>query len=174
MKEVVPQIYERLLRLLRWRLWFIEKLRPSPWQETLFWAAGAGVLGALAALAFRGGINLIHLVLTGVSRAFAGPALRSFVPLLVSKHQLPRAIAISSSSFQVAVIGVPDETHGEEIWAVAVLDKDTSVTEDELVAWSREQLGRHKYPRQVRFVDELPVGPSHKVLKRELRRTFGG
>lgn len=67
MKEVVPQIYERLLRLLRWRLWFIEKLRPSPWQETLFWAAGAGVLGALAALAFRGGINLIHLVLTGVS-----------------------------------------------------------------------------------------------------------
>ncbi|HEX7631982.1 MAG TPA: ClcB-like voltage-gated chloride channel protein [Lacunisphaera sp.] len=63
----MPQIYERLLRLLRWRLWFIEKLRPSPWQETLFWAAGAGVLGALAALAFRGGINLIHLVLTGVS-----------------------------------------------------------------------------------------------------------
>lgn len=49
----------------------------------------------------------IVLVLTGVSRAFAGPALRSFVPLLVSKHQLPRAIAISSSSFQVAVIGGP-------------------------------------------------------------------
>jgi MFS family permease len=47
------------------------------------------------------------LVLTGVSRAFAGPALRSFVPLLVSKEQLPRAIAISSSSFQVAVIAGP-------------------------------------------------------------------
>ena len=45
MKEMVPQIYERLLRLLRWRLWIIEKLRPSPWQETLFWAAGAGILG---------------------------------------------------------------------------------------------------------------------------------
>ena len=39
----------------------------------------------------------------------------------------------------------------------------------ELVAWSRERLARHKYPRQVRFVDELPLGPSHKVLKRELR-----
>ncbi len=47
------------------------------------------------------------LVLTGVSRAFAGPALRSFVPLLVDKEQMPRAIALSSSSFQVAVIGGP-------------------------------------------------------------------
>ena len=67
MKEMVPQIYERLLRLLRWRLWIIEKLRPSPWQETLFWAAGAGILGALAALLFRGGIGLIHYFLTGTA-----------------------------------------------------------------------------------------------------------
>lgn len=49
----------------------------------------------------------VVLVLTGISRAFAGPALRAFVPLLVSSAQLPRAIAISSSSFQVAVIGGP-------------------------------------------------------------------
>lgn len=67
MKEVVPHLYDRLLRLLRWRLWIIEKLRPSPWQETLFWAAGAGVLGALASLAFRGGIDLIHYALTGTA-----------------------------------------------------------------------------------------------------------
>ncbi|MDI1334862.1 MAG: ClcB-like voltage-gated chloride channel protein [Lacunisphaera sp.] len=65
MKEVVPQIYERLLRLLRWRLWIVEKLSPSPWQETLCWAAVAGVLGALSALLFRGGIDLLHSLLTG-------------------------------------------------------------------------------------------------------------
>jgi chloride channel protein, CIC family len=64
-KEVVQQIYRRLLRLLRWRLWIVEKLRPSPWQETLAFAAVAGVLGALAALLFRHGIELIHYVLTG-------------------------------------------------------------------------------------------------------------
>jgi CIC family chloride channel protein len=64
-KEVVPEIYRRLLRLLRWRLWIIEKLRPSPWQETLAFAAIAGVFGALAALLFRQGIELIHYVLTG-------------------------------------------------------------------------------------------------------------
>jgi len=65
MKEMVPEIYRRLLRMLRWRLWVLEKLRPSPWQETLIWAAVAGILGALAALAFRGGVNLIHSLLTG-------------------------------------------------------------------------------------------------------------
>lgn len=64
-KEVVPQIYRRLLRLLRWRLWIVEKLRPSPWQETLAFAAVAGVLGALSALLFKHGVELIHYVLTG-------------------------------------------------------------------------------------------------------------
>ena len=65
MKEMVPKIHERLQRLLRWRLWVIERLRPSPWQETLCWATVAGVFGALAALAFRFGLNVIHSLLTG-------------------------------------------------------------------------------------------------------------
>ncbi|MSU45912.1 MAG: voltage-gated chloride channel ClcB [Lacunisphaera sp.] len=69
MKEIVPQIYTRLLRLLRWRLWIVEKLQPSPWQETLCWAAVAGILGALSALAFRGGVDLIHRLLTGNGEA---------------------------------------------------------------------------------------------------------
>jgi CIC family chloride channel protein len=65
MKEMVPQIYDRLLRPLRWRLWIVEKLRPSPWQETLCWAAVAGMLGALTALTFRSGIDLLHNLMTG-------------------------------------------------------------------------------------------------------------
>jgi long-chain acyl-CoA synthetase len=73
---------------------------------------------------------------------------------------------------QVAVIGVPDPVHGEEICAVVVPDPG-GITEQELIDWARERLGKHKYPRQVRFVETLPMGPSFKVLKRELRRTFG-
>lgn len=65
MNEVVPQFYRRLLRLLRWRLWIFEKLRPSPWQETLGYAAIAGVLGALASIAFRYGVDFVHYLLTG-------------------------------------------------------------------------------------------------------------
>jgi long-chain acyl-CoA synthetase len=69
---------------------------------------------------------------------------------------------------QVAVIGVPDDEQGEEVCAVvvpAVPDLDG----DEVVAWARERLGGHKYPRRVEVLDALPMGPSHKILKRELR-----
>lgn len=69
----------------------------------------------------------------------------------------------------VAVIGVPHETHGEEIVAVVVRDADASLDGESLIAWSQEYLGRHKYPRHVHFVDAMPLGPSGKVLKRVLR-----
>ena len=73
---------------------------------------------------------------------------------------------------QVAVIGLPDDRTGEEICAVVVPAPGESIDPEELVAWARERLGRHKYPRVVQVVDELPMGPSHKVLKRELRTRF--
>ncbi|MFE5483145.1 long-chain fatty acid--CoA ligase [Streptomyces sp. NPDC056527] len=70
---------------------------------------------------------------------------------------------------EVAVIGVPDDAKGEEVCAVVVRRAGAGeVTAEELVAWSKERLGRHKYPRVVRFVDELPLGPTGKVLKRAL------
>jgi long-chain acyl-CoA synthetase len=40
--------------------------------------------------------------------------------------------------------------------------------EETLIAWSQENLGRYKYPRRVEFVDSFPMGPSGKILKREL------
>lgn len=75
---------------------------------------------------------------------------------------------------QVAVIGLADPVHGEEVCAVVVRAPGAAeaVTADELVDWAREHMGRHKYPRRVEFVDELPLGPSLKVLKRELRVRF--
>ncbi|MGJ7906031.1 AMP-binding protein [Actinopolyspora sp. H202] len=75
---------------------------------------------------------------------------------------------------QVAVVGLPDPTRGEEVCAVAVHaklsagDTDQSVS-DRVVEWAAARLAAHKYPRRVVFTDELPLGPSHKVLKRELR-----
>jgi long-chain acyl-CoA synthetase len=73
---------------------------------------------------------------------------------------------------EVAVIGVPDDVHGEEIVAV-VVNGDAVPSAEEILAYGKEHLGRHKYPRRVEFVDALPLGPSHKVLKRELRDRFG-
>ncbi|MEP5925824.1 MAG: MFS transporter, partial [Nitratireductor sp.] len=78
--------------------------------------AVAGVLEAAAAgwliiltLTHTGDVTWFYaaLALFGCARAFMAPASRSFVPLLVSAVQLPRAIAVSSSTFQVAVITGP-------------------------------------------------------------------
>jgi long-chain acyl-CoA synthetase len=89
----------------------------------------------------------------------------------VYPREVEEALARHPAVQQVAVIGIPDPVHGEEICAVVVPDPG-GITADELIEWSREKLGKHQYPRHVRFVESLPLGPSHKVLKRELRRTF--
>ena len=52
-----------------------------------------------------------------------------------------------------AVIGVPHESHGEEIKAFVIPAGGASVTEDELIAWGKEQMAAYKYPRMVEFVD---------------------
>lgn len=69
----------------------------------------------------------------------------------------------------VAVIGVRNDQHGEEIKAVIVKNKDADdVSEDDLIVWSKEQLAAYKYPRIVQFLDELPMTSTGKILKREL------
>src|SRR5947207_12772679 len=68
-----------------------------------------------------------------------------------------------------AVVGVPDPRLGEEIRAVVVRRPKATVTEDELIAWSREQMAAFKYPRIIEFREALPVSATGKILKRELR-----
>ena len=67
-----------------------------------------------------------------------------------------------------AVIGVPHDSHGEEIKAVIIRNAGVDVTEEELVAWGKEQMAGYKYPRIVEFVDALPMTATGKILKREL------
>ena len=68
----------------------------------------------------------------------------------------------------VAVIGVPHESHGEEVKAVVVKHAGDATTEAELVAWAKEQFAAYKYPRIVEFVDSLPMTATGKILKRQL------
>lgn len=67
-----------------------------------------------------------------------------------------------------AVVGVPDEQHGEEIKAFVILEKGASVTPEELIAWSKEQMAAYKYPRLVQIVDSFPTTATGKILKRKL------
>ncbi|NEB75186.1 long-chain fatty acid--CoA ligase [Streptomyces sp. SID14478] len=75
---------------------------------------------------------------------------------------------------QAAVIGLPDDVHGEEVCAVIVPKPGQDLDAAALTAWSKEHLGKHKYPRRIEFTDQLPLGPSMKILKRELRVTYAG
>jgi long-chain acyl-CoA synthetase len=67
-----------------------------------------------------------------------------------------------------AVIGVPHPSLGEEVKAYIIRNPGATVTEEEMVAWSREQMAAFKYPRMVTFVDSLPMTATGKLLKRAL------
>ena len=71
-----------------------------------------------------------------------------------------------------AVIGVPDELYGEEVAAFVVLKNDANVTADELMNFCREHLADYKCPKTIHFLDEIPKGPTGKLLKRELALIF--
>lgn len=72
-----------------------------------------------------------------------------------------------------AVIGVPDDRVGEEVAAIVMLKPGVEVTVDEITRFVKERVAGDKYPRIVRIVDELPLGPTGKVLKRAIELPVG-
>lgn len=78
---------------------------------------------------------------------------------------------------EAAVIGIPDELHGEEIVAVVGLKEDVRVADDvareallaDIRSFAKDRLAAYKYPRRVVLTDALPKGPTGKILKREIR-----
>ncbi|GAA4191083.1 long-chain fatty acid--CoA ligase [Streptosporangium oxazolinicum] len=68
-----------------------------------------------------------------------------------------------------AVVGVAHDSHGEEVKAYVIRTPGATVTEEELIAWGRENMAAYKYPRIVEFRDTLPMTATGKILKRELR-----
>ena len=71
---------------------------------------------------------------------------------------------------EAAVVGVPHDRLGEEVAALVVPRPGASLDPDELRAWAKERLAAYKYPRIVVVVDDLPRGPSGKILKRAIDR----
>lgn len=71
-----------------------------------------------------------------------------------------------------AVYGVPHETHGQEIAASVTLEAGSTLGAQDLVSWASEQMAAYKYPRLIEIVTEFPLGPSGKILKRELVAQF--
>jgi long-chain acyl-CoA synthetase len=69
---------------------------------------------------------------------------------------------------EAAVVGVPHDQWGEEIGAAVVLHEGEDLAPEEVSAYVKERIAAYKYPRLVWFIDELPKGPTGKILKREI------
>jgi acyl-CoA synthetase (AMP-forming)/AMP-acid ligase II len=83
-----------------------------------------------------------------------------------SEHVLSRHPAVAD----VAVIGVPHETMGEQLKALVV--RSAPVSAEELIAYCRENLAHPKCPRSVDFVDDLGRNPMGKINKKVLRAPY--
>ncbi len=73
---------------------------------------------------------------------------------------------------EASVIGVPHETWGETIRAVAVTRPGQTLTEPELIAWCRERLTHFKCPTSAVFTDILPERRNRKSAKEHFARTL--
>jgi long-chain acyl-CoA synthetase len=69
---------------------------------------------------------------------------------------------------EAAVVGIPHDEWGEEIGAAIVLREGEQLSPEEVSAYVKERIAAYKYPRLVWFLDELPKGPTGKILKREI------
>uniref|UniRef100_A0AAU2JU93 FadD3 family acyl-CoA ligase n=1 Tax=Streptomyces sp. NBC_00049 TaxID=2903617 RepID=A0AAU2JU93_9ACTN len=83
--------------------------------------------------------------------------------------EIEQLLGLHPDIADVAVVGVPDPRLGEVGKAYAVRRPGSTLTADDLIAWSRREMANYKVPRAVEFVTELPRNAGGKVLKRELR-----
>ncbi|MEW9553793.1 class I adenylate-forming enzyme family protein [Nonomuraea sp. NPDC050783] len=67
------------------------------------------------------------------------------------------------------VVGRPDPRLGEEVVAFVQLEPDGAASAEELVEWARDRVGRVKYPREIRFVEEVPVTSVLKLDRKAVR-----
>jgi malonyl-CoA/methylmalonyl-CoA synthetase len=85
----------------------------------------------------------------------------------VYPREVEEALATHPAVREVAVVGRPSETWGEEVTAVVVARQ--SVSERELRMYAERQLAPYKVPKRVEFADQLPRNALGKVLRHELR-----
>jgi len=69
---------------------------------------------------------------------------------------------------EAAVVSVPHADLGEEVGAAVALKAGQQASADEIQDYCKSQVAAYKYPRHIWFVDELPKGPTGKILKREI------
>ncbi len=86
----------------------------------------------------------------------------------IAPREIDEALLKHPAVLEAAAVGVPDKHYGQEIMACIVLREGVRCEEDELRAFCVEHLGAYKTPKLLRFVTDLPRGPSGKVQRLKL------
>ena len=87
----------------------------------------------------------------------------------VYPREVEEALYEHPSVAEVAVVGIPHDSLGEEVGAAVALKPGLSATPEELQAFAKERVAAYKYPRRVWLVDQLPKGPTGKILRRSVK-----
>ena len=93
----------------------------------------------------------------------------SVVGYEVSPREVEEGLLHHPAVAEAAVIGVPDAYLGQAIKAFVTLKPGASATPKEIIAFCKERMPRHRYPRQVEIVDDLPKSETGEVLRAALR-----
>jgi long-chain acyl-CoA synthetase len=73
-----------------------------------------------------------------------------------------------------AAVGIPDDLYGEEVAAVIVLKDGAKTAAQDVIDFCKARLADYKCPKTVSFVDDIPKGPTGKLLKRDRVRMVSG
>lgn len=92
----------------------------------------------------------------------------------IAPREIDEVLLKHPAVLEAAAVGVPDADYGQEIFACVVLKPGKQCSEAELREFCLNELGRYKTPRLIRFVDELPKGPSGKVQRLKLVSAASG
>ncbi len=90
----------------------------------------------------------------------------------ISPVDIEDAIRAYAMVDDVAVVGVPDKVLGEEICAYIQMKPFANYIEEEVVDFIRDSLPKFKFPKYIKFIDQMPLNASGKILKRELQAMF--
>lgn len=80
-------------------------------------------------------------------------------------REVEKFIAGHPGVSDVAVVGLPDKTYGEEIYACVIPRNGEKITEKEIIEYARERIAAYKCPKKVHFCETLPRGPNGRIQR---------
>jgi len=88
----------------------------------------------------------------------------------VYPREIEEVLVTHEQITMAAVVGVPHDSHGEEVKAFVILKDGSQLTSEEIISWCKEQMAIYKYPRIVEIRDTLPMTATGKILKKDLKQ----